>query len=248
MTTQTQLQVVAKKAEQGLAAAIQRIDAISSGAMEIFSRAGSFESEIQVALVIRDLHAALTPEVMEPFMALMNTDLGFRTDRDPRLIDGKTGKPYIPYTIDEVRPCLIESKLRGFHSVGNEWNIIAGRFYACKNGLKRKVEQTPGVTDLRIDYGVPKLSERGAITPVVATWKRDGIAQRIEAEIPVRVNSGMGTDAIMGKVQRKIHARINDRLTGIYTDDGDVDEAKELSQGVEKTPLKLPAKSEPEAK
>src|SRR5699024_6704028 len=128
----------------------------------------------------------------------------------------KDGNPMIPYSVEVVRECFIESKLRGFHAVGNEWNIIAGRFYACKSGFRRQVTQWPGLTDFKDNYEVPRLiGDKGAVVKCRATWNKEGIAQSIEREIPVRVNHGMGSDAILGKAQRKLLAAVHDRLTGV---------------------------------
>jgi hypothetical protein len=227
MKENTQLPI--KAAEQRLALA-KRVDEIACGAMELFKEAGSFESELQVAVAMRDLELALTDEMMVPVMSLMNSDLGFRTDRDPAISPkDKEGNPMTPYAVPVVRRCFIESKLRGFHAVGNEWNIIAGRFYACRNGLKRKCEQWKGVTDLKVDLGVPKAAgDKGAIVPVTARWFKDRVADSIAAEIPVRVNFGMGADAILGKAERKIYKRIHDRLSGITTPDGEAGEDLEV--------------------
>jgi hypothetical protein len=202
----------------------QRIDEIASVAMDVFKASGSFESELAVARAVGDLRAALTPEMMQPVMALMNTDLGFRTDRDPKITPkDKDGNPMTPYSLDVVREVVIEAKLRGFHVVGNEFNIIAARFYACKNGFRRKVITWPGVTDFKDSYDVPRLvGDKGAIVKCKATWRKDGIADGLEREFPIRVNFGMGADAILGKTQRKLLAAVHDRLSGVITPEGDI--------------------------
>ncbi len=221
----TKIQVPAPRANT--LAIAKRIDEIASGAVELFKEAGSFEAELSVAQAMNDLRLALTNEVMAPVMALMNTDLGFRTDRDPKQTDTKTGKPLEPYPVEVVRECFVESKLRGFHTIGNEWNIISGRFYACKNGLRRKVTTHPGVTDFKDRYDVPRVAgEKGAIVKASASWKKDGVADSIECEIPVRVNFGMGSDAILGKGERKLLRRVHDRLSGVITPEGDVSDAE----------------------
>lgn len=214
------------KTESNKLTAAKRIDQIASGALELFKQAGSFEAELAIAQAVSDLRAVLTPEVMQPVMALMNTDLGFRTDRDPRVTPrDKDGNPMSPYTVDVVRECFIESKLRGFHSVGNEWNIIAGKFYACKNGLRRKVMAYPGVTDFKDTYDVPRtVADRGAIVKCRALWKKDGVEGSLEREFPIRVNAYMGSDAILGKAQRKLLAAVHDRLAGLVTPEGDVND------------------------
>lgn len=202
----------------------KRIDEIASGAMELFQQAGSFEAELAVARAVSELRAILTPEVMQPIMALMNTDLGFRTDRDPKVTPrDKEGRPMTPYSVDVVRECFIESKLRGFHSVGNEWNIIASRFYACKNGFRRKVIMYRGVTDFKDIYEVPRLvQDKGAIVKCRAAWKKNGVQGSLEREFPIRVNAYMGSDAILGKAQRKLLAAVHDNLAGVVTPEGDV--------------------------
>lgn len=214
------------KIESQKISAAKRIDEIASGAMELFKQAGSFESELAVARAMSDLRAVLTPEIMQPIMALMNTDLGFRTDRDPKVTPrDKDGNPMQPYSVDVVRECFIESKLRGFHTIGNEWNIIAARFYACKNGLRRKVTSYRGVTDFKDTYEVPRaVADKGAIVKCRASWKKDGIADTLEREFPVRVNAFMGSDAILGKAQRKLLAAVHDRLAGVITPEGDVND------------------------
>ena len=217
--TQADPQAIAKREEMLLAKA-QEIDQVASEAMAIYENATSFAHELQVAQSIRALREALTPEVMAPVMALMNTNLGFLTDRDPRK-PKKNSEPIVPYSVDVVRDVFIEAKLRGFRATGNEFNIIAGNFYGAKNGLKRRCEQTPGVTDLKIWIDVPRTREGGAICKVSATWKRNGKDDKIEGEIAVKVNEFMGIDGIVGKAERKLYKRVLDRLTGVDTPEGD---------------------------
>jgi hypothetical protein len=190
----------------------KHVDEIADGAMELFKGGGSFAVEIQMAKTIGALKAALKPEVMQPIMELQNTDLGFRTDQ-------KTG-----YPVDVVRDVLIEAKIRGFHMTGNEINILAGRFYAAKAGLRRKVITFPGVTDFKDGYSVPKMVANGATVICSAAWKKEGIADNLDCEIPIRVNAQMGADAILGKAERKLLARVLNRLSGISTPEGEAGE------------------------
>jgi len=202
---------------------IQTIDRISTTAMAAFANAESFEKEISVAQAVTDMRAALTPEVMAPIMALQNTSLGFETDRDPaRTPFDKDNKPVTPYPVEVVKEVFIESRLRGFHCVGGEFSIIAGRFYARKNGLDRKVRTHPKVTDYEDTFDVPRLiGDKGAVVKCRAKWKQDGVPKEIEREFAVRVNNHMGSDGIQGKAQRKLLAAVYSRLTGQVTPDGD---------------------------
>jgi hypothetical protein len=192
--------------------------------MALFEQAGSFEQELSVALAIQDLRAMLTPEVMEPVMQLMNTPLGFVTDRDPKR-KNKDGSYPQAYSVDVVRDCLIESRLRGFHTVGNEFNIISGKCYGAKAGLYRKIIQYPGVTNFKEIYGVPHQLNGGAIVKCSATWEKDGVKQSCECEIPVKTDSYSGADQILGKAARKLYARVVNQLSGKAVPEGEVDES-----------------------
>lgn len=228
------------KENEGVSQALAKaksIDQVAAGAMSLFEQAGSFDAELQLAQAIGQMRALLTREVMEPVMDLMNTDLGFRTDKDPNQIDSKTGKPYVPYSLDTVREVFIEAKLRGFHTVGNEFNIIAGRFYGAKNGFRRKVTWFSGLSQFKDIYDVPRtVGDKGAIVKARASWVLQGTADAIEIEIPVKVNSFMGADAILGKAERKLLKRVHDRITGQNTPEG------EIGEEVDVTPEKGPQK------
>lgn len=195
-----------------------QVDEIAGGALEIFKGAdGSFALEIKMAAAMGALRAALTPEVMEPVMALMNTDLGFRCDR-PNKDNPK------PYPVEVIRDVLIEAKIRGFRTLGNEFNVISGRFYAAKAGLWRKVTEYPGVTDYKDGFSVPYVQGGRTLVKCHAAWKKDGIPDSLDVEIEIRVNGNMGADAVVGKAERKLLARVLRRVSGIVTPEGDAEE------------------------
>lgn len=200
------------------------VDAVAKAGASALSTANELAREIVVATALVDMKRLLTDEVMAPIMALMNTDLGFRTDRDPAIPHWKTGVRPEPYDVATVRNCFMESRLRGLRSVGNEWNIIAGRLYVAKAGLRRLVTEFPGLSRLRESYGVPKQQGDTTVVPCSATWLLHGVEDEITAEIAVRVNAAMGTDAVIGKAERKLLKRILDRLNGFGTQDGDIED------------------------
>ncbi len=211
---------------QELALAARRVDELARGARELFREGGSFAAELALARAVAELRTALSPELMAPILSLMNSDLGFRTDRDPARVDGSTGKPFEPYPVEIVRECFIESRLRGFHACGNEWNILNGRFYACKNGFRRKLtdgKTFPGLTELKDWYDVPRLvGDRGAIVRCRAEWVLFGRPDALEREFPIRMALGIGVDAILGKAERRLLRAVHDRLLGLTTPEAEV--------------------------
>jgi hypothetical protein len=205
-----------QKRREAVLETAKRIDETASAAMVHFSHAGSMAAELQVAQAMVDLRALMTPEVMVPIMALQNTDIGFRTDK--------------LYPVEVVRDVVIEAKLRGFHTIGNEFNIISGRFYAAQKGFRRKLidgKTFPGLNNFRDIYEVPRLigADKGALVKCKASWTLNGKPDSVEFDFPVKLNAGMGSDGALGKAERKLCKRVHDLISGISTPDGDVDES-----------------------
>ena len=175
---------------------------------------------LMAAAAMDTLRNCLTPAVMASVAALQGSAMGFKTDRD-----GKGG-----YKSEELKDFALEAAVRGFRLIGNECNVIAGRFYGCKAGFERLVKNFPGLTDFADAYDIMETIGGNAKVQCIATFKLDGIPQKLARQkentengvfdnrISVRVNQGMGPDAIEGKAKRKFWAWIYDRLMGFDSD------------------------------
>lgn len=193
------------------------------------------ENALALSDAMQEIRSLCTDGVLDRVMPLQNTPLGFLTDK-------KEGYPR-----HVVRECFIEACLRGVRLVGNEFNIIGSKFYITQAGYQRKVAELPGLTNLRMEPGVPQMKDGGALVPYVATWlyrKRGHLIERLQtdkfdARIPVRVNAGMGTDAILGKAKRKMLAQVFAHSTGsAWVDDEPVEGEVELPEATESDPKK----------
>jgi hypothetical protein len=207
----------------------------------------ALQQAVVLATGISQLRTALTEEVMNAvFMPLQSSPLGFCTDRDVLTKDQKSKmnpqeiERWTPgYRVVVVRDCLIQSMIHGLRPVGNEWNIISKRMYAAKNGMGRLVSEFPGLTDLSIVPNAPQLSgdKSEARVGVTARWLLNGKPMSlvrdmqktsdglvVDTRFAIRVNYGMGSDAIIGKSIRKTYKSILDLLTGstLTIPDGDV--------------------------
>ena len=117
---------------------------------------------------------------------------------------------------------MIAALMDGARIVGNEFNIIAGNYYRTLEQFERRIREYPGLTDFRMELGVPHIQGDGALVDVRASWRLDGKPGRLECKrgaeedtrIPLRVNKGMGVDAVLGKAKRKFLARLLDYLDG----------------------------------
>lgn len=176
-----------------------------------------FQQALMLAKGIAELRKLLMP-LMGKFLPLMNTKLGFKTDRTPPKDN--------PYPVETVCDCLIEATIRGLRPVGNEFNIISSSCYTTKEGYIALLAKFPGLTDLKLMPSVPIAKQNGAVVHYKATWRLHGTPDSIEREIPIRVNAGSGADQILGKAGRKIRAAIYEQITGSPQSglDGDVED------------------------
>ena len=173
-----------------------------------------FQRAFATANAVAQLKALLTPQVMAPIMNLQNTALGFMTDR-------REGG----YELETVKECLIDAVLSGVSPVGNEFNIIAGRAYITKNGMKHKLMQIDGLA-YTMTPGIPKMAgEQGAAIIMQIDWTYKGKTEHKDLAVAVRINKGMGTDAIIGKATRKAAAWLYETVTGQTVDEGDASDS-----------------------
>ena len=192
--------------------------------------ASQFKRTLLVSTAMGELQNLLTPKIMAPIMNLQNKSLGFRTDNPSG------------YPVDVVRDCLIEATLKGVYPVGNEFNIIAGRCYITKEGYFHKLHDIPNFSWVEIP-GIPRnVGDNGAIIKVTLEWTYNGKSSTKELELAIRVNRGMGADAIIGKALRKARAWLYTTITGQDIGDGEADgdiidvEAKENPSPFEADP------------
>lgn len=193
----------------------------------------TFMRAFALAKGIEQIRTTLTDDAMQPIMKLQSTHLGFCTDRDE-----KGG-----YGINVVRECLIEATLNGLMPVGNMFNIIAGRFYPTKEGFTYLLNNMPDLA-YQIDNSVPVMKNGGAIVTMEIQWSHNGNAtQKQIKEIPVRVNAGMGADAILGKADRKAKKWLFEHITKKPMPDGSVDDGDIIDVASQPSRVRKPASS-----
>lgn len=171
--------------------------------------------------------------------SMQDTRLGFLTDRPPAAIEKSKNygkKKLVAYTYNEVAECCIEALLKGYRLTDNEFNIIAGNFYAAKNGEYRHIIETKGLTDLIFANSLPIFKTETRLVKGIqtvisyaevqcyATWKMDGKETYIGHHpknkdnkdvliFKIKVNDYMGDDGVIGKALSKLFSRILTRLS-----------------------------------
>lgn len=202
--------------------AVQRMDEIAQqfSVASIHANApGSFGEAMALAEGMHFLREMLTDEMVDRIRELEESELGYFTDKDPKRTPG-----VIRYDNNTIREVVISAVLNGLKVCGNQFNAISGKCYITKNGCRQKIKDVPGLTDLSETYGLPRISEKGdgreAQINAAASWKLNGEPMSIGYDpkdpctLSIRVNKGMGADAIVGKAERKLLWRIYQRSTG----------------------------------
>ena len=196
--------------------AIIALDTASRAAATQLAKADAEGNEMAKAMItaraMRTIRELLTKAVLADLMDLQGSALGFRTDKD-----SEGG-----YREEIVRDVMTAALIRGLRPTNNEINIIAGNLYVTKEGFARLLAELRGFENFAFQLGVPQASEGGALVPGHASWVWQGRADSMEFSktdagdfrIAVRVNKGMGVDAILGKAESKLFRRIYARCTG----------------------------------
>lgn len=189
-----------------------------ASALQIVSNFGAAFTAVNVIALLRE---AMTDEVMDKvFMPLMNTKIGFLTDRNGRARSG--GRAPLPlYTRDIVRDCIIDAVTIGLLPTGNQFNIIAERMYPTKEGY------TSLLRKLGVKYFIDTSYDKGqtqnfAEIPCKINYEYNGEKNGFGIIATVKKDDYSSHDQLRGKAERKAKKALYEYITG--SDFGDADE------------------------
>ncbi len=220
--------------DEAIGKAVERLDRLSARCLdELHQAAGSALRKAMVtSRAIELLDQALTPEVMHFIMRLMNTPLGFLTDKDPE----KNPKCQERYDVATVKRVMIEALLKGVDWIGNQLNIISGRLYITQEGYARKCREVPGLTNLELIPGSPQVANGITLVRMGARWKLNGVPNELRDAkgepgiyFPVQAASYSTADNLIGKAKRKAYKLIYERATGSDQPDDDESVAQQVA-------------------
>lgn len=188
-----------------------RIDGAIERALTAQTIGGKMESALALADAVCEIREALKADgVLDKVMALQGSPIGFRTDK--------------PYDRAIVADAVIEAAMHGLRLVGNEFNVIGGRMYITKEGMARKLNSISGLR-WSISAGMPVAKDGGAMVPMTIEWQTGGEKSKREITFPVKMSTGMGADALIGKATRKARAWLYQTVSGQELPDGEADDA-----------------------
>lgn len=188
---------------------------------EQFSLVQNAGSAFKAVIVVNNLREALTDEVMEQvFMPLMNTQIGFMTDRPIR--DKKTGKELKPeYSISEVRDAIIDAASFGLLPTFNQFNIIASKMYPTKEGYSAKLKKLSVKHFISVGVDQAKPSDKFAILQTKVDYEYEGEKKSFVFNATVPKDQWSSYDQLKGKAERRAKKKLFEFLTGIDMGDAD---------------------------
>lgn len=189
--------------------------------LQIINNFGAAFTAVNVVSLLRQ---ALTDEVMDKvFMPLMNTKIGFLTDRNGR--PNSRGQVKAPYSREIVRDCVIDAVTIGLLPTGNQFNIIAERMYPTKEGYTALLHKL-GIKYL-IEVGSDKGQTQGfAEIPCRINYEHKGEKNGFAIVATVKKDDYSSPDQLRGKAERRAKKALYEYVTGCDFGDADEDSSR----------------------
>lgn len=192
-----------------------------AGALQL---ASNCNAAFTATIVVSQLRAFLTDEIIDKvFRPLMNTRIGFMTDRRPT-----TKNPHpTPYSNTIIRDAIIDGLTIGLFPTGNQINIIAERMYPTKEGF----------TALLRKMGVKYIVSIGADTnriqgyaeiPCKVDYMYNGEKNSFTLTATVRKDEYSSPDQLRGKAERRAKKALYEYITGCDFGDADEDSSRPI--------------------
>lgn len=199
----------------------------------------------QAVCVVQQLRMALSDEVMNAvFVPLMNTTIGFRTDKDPnkpaKQKDGSYKAP-APYPMAVVRDCLIDAISIGLMPTGNQFNIIAGRMYPTKEGYTALLKKIGCKYIISVGQDQQKPDAPFAEIPCKINYDWNGDKGGYTFIATVKKDSYSSADQLRGKAERRAKKSLYEYLTGCDFGDADEDSSAPMATKQKTDVIEVPS-------
>lgn len=175
----------------------------------------------QAVVVVKTLRELLTDEIMlDVFMPLMNTKIGFATDRSGKKDKKGNVKPL--YSIEVVRDAIIDAAAFGLLPTFNQMNIIAEKMYPTKEGFTALLKKLGVKYVLNFGEDTTKPEAKFAQISVKINYAIKNKEQKpfvMMAVVPKTIYSSY--DQLKGKAERRAKKMLYEYITGLDLGEND---------------------------
>lgn len=245
VSEETKLAVVTTKSLEkpnflkDLAKNVEQMNLLICEVQQLSQNLTEYERSIAYGHYLTEIKNQIAGRPLEIIKSLMNTGIGFKTDRPNE-------KSNSVYPDEVIKNCVVQAIMHGLRIHGNEFNILGGNFYATKEGLDRIVHNNPLLEEkVKEKVKTFQQSDKTGIWGFTFeySYKLKG-ESKVTEEVTVYVKGKMGNydipfDAVMGKAKRKLYKTIYNEMTqGFKLEDADdVDEIETEKISAEKSKI-----------
>lgn len=188
----------------------------------------------KAVMVVKSLREILTDEIMENvFMPLMNTKIGFLTDRTGK--PDKNGKVLPLYSKDVVRDAIIDAASFGLLPVLNQINIISEKMYPTKEGFTALLKKLRVKYILNFGADMSKPESKFAEITVKINYNYNDENKSFVMTAVVPKNAYSSYDQLKGKAERRAKKMLYEYITGLDLgeNDGEVIQEPEEKRNIQ---------------
>lgn len=200
----------------------RRFEMVCKGA-ENLSLVQNAGAAFEAVMVVKNLREILTDEIMKDvFMPLMNTKIGFQTDRNGK--PNKQGVVKALYSIDIVRDAIIDAAAFGILPTFNQMNIISEKMYPTKEGFTALLKRLGVVYVLNFGEDATAANAKFAQISVKINYQLEGVDKKpfvMMAVVPKTAYSSY--DQLKGKAERRAKKMLYEYVTGLDLGESDGD-------------------------
>lgn len=191
----------------------------------------------EAVILVKSLRDILTDDIMkEIFMPLMNTKIGFMTDRTGKANGNGQTKPL--YDIATVRDAIIDAAAYGLIPTFNQFNIIADRMYSTKEGFTALLKKLKVKYVLNFGADTSTNDAKFAEISVKINFEYNGESKPLLINAVVPKTSYSSYDQLKGKAERRAKKMLYEYITGLdlgENDEGETTPIEEQRTAVNKT-------------
>ena len=189
---------------------------------QALQKVNNFTAAFSAVKMVNLLREALSDDIMKQvFMPIMNTKIGFLTDRTGNPNSNGDIKP--KYSLESVRNAIIDAVSIGLLPTGNQMNIIEERVYPTKEGYTALLKRlgVKYVIDVSNDKSqMPEFAEM----PCKISYHYNEEKRDFTITATVKKDVFSSHDLLRGKAERRAKKVLYEYITG--SDFGDADAAE----------------------
>jgi hypothetical protein len=224
----------------------EKFELVCSNA-EGLSIAQNAGAAFDAVVIVKTLRELLTDEIMKDvFMPLMNTKIGFATDRNGK--PDKRGNTKPLYSINIVRDAIIDAAAFGLLPTFNQMNIISEKMYPTKEGFTALLKKIKAKYIFSFGQDTSPDTAKFAEISVKINYEYRGEKSSFLMTAVVPKTSYSSYDQLKGKAERRGKKMLYEYLTGLDLGENDGETIQSIEESTKVEDAEIIDQKAPEIK